>query len=83
MCLKIQDLIKINERIISTYSIKSYQRIRRKIDNSTFSSKAIPHQIKLFIKSGTEYTTFKYIYIYIFLNLQNERNFNEHPITVP
>lgn len=23
------------------------------------------------------------LYIYIFLNLQNERNFNEHPITVP
>lgn len=49
MYLKIQDLIKI----------KSYQGIRRKIDNSTFPSK--PFQVKLFIKSVTKYTIVKYL----------------------
>lgn len=41
----IQDLIKMNERMISTCSIKSYRGIRWKIDNSTFSSE--PFHIKL------------------------------------
>lgn len=75
MYLKIQDLIKI----------KSYQGIWRKIDNSIFSSKSEPFHVKLnyLSKAGQNISSLNIynIYIYIFLNLQNERNFN--PSTVP
>lgn len=68
----------------------SLARIRSKVIKE-FGGKSIiqlsplkPFHIKLnyLLKAGRNIPPLN-IYIYIFLNLQNERNFNEHSITVP